>query len=372
MSRRKPRPLASELLAETQKEREEEYERARIRNAARVSERAAMLEKRCKTLEEEIAHYEDIKRMLTQIEANPLAPFRFKPKERASRVHEAVAVQMLSDLHLEETVTKAATNGQNEYNLEIAADSMERLAIGTSWMLDLVRKEGKGSAGYKIRQLFIPCIGDVISNYLRQEDISSNFLTPTEAVIFAAEQIVKFVRAVLHRNPYLTEVFLEMRSGNHDRLSFSRSTPFSGRERMSLTVLLAHTVARELRDEKRVRVEMATAEHGYTEVYGHTIRTMHGDRFNYQGGVGGLFIPARRHIAGLNKARHAHVTFFGHWHTSKEDDLWVSNGSLIGPNEYSIAKALDPEPPSQMFLLLDKTRGKRMCTPVQCRAEERW
>jgi predicted phosphodiesterase len=373
MPRKSPKKsaLVDNLLADTAAEREREYEASRVRSAARAQERAAVLEKRVRDLESQLAHMQDVREILAQIEANPLERFAFAAREKTSRVHEAVAVQILSDLHLEETVRPEEVNGVNEFNLEIASDSMDRLAVGTSWLLDLCRAK-KSGVGYQIRDLLLPCLGDVISNYLREEDLTGNFLTPSQAVIFAEEQLVKYVRHVLHRCPWIESVYMPFVSGNHDRLSFSKSTPFRGRQNMSLTVMLAHGVARELRDEPRVKVELATAEHHYTTVYDHTIRGMHGDRFNYQGGVGGLYIPARRHIAGLNKQIKAHVTFFGHWHTSKEDDDWVSNGSLIGPNAYSIGKALDPEPPSQTFLLLDKVRGKRMCTPVHCRQREEW
>jgi hypothetical protein len=298
---------------------------------------------------------------LDQIAANPLEPFKFKRRERSSKKEEAVAVQLLSDLHLEEKVDPVEVNGINEFNLEIAVKRMEYLAIGTAWMLKLSR--AKDGVGYQIRDLLLPCIGDVISNFLRSEDWG-NFLGPFEAAIFAEEQLVRFVRYILHECPWIEKIYMPFLGGNHERLSFSKSTPFRGRQKLSIAMIIAHGVARELRDEPRVKVEYSASEHIYTDVYDYKVRGMHGDRFGYQSGVGGIFIPARRHIMQLNKAINADLTLFGHWHTSKEDDNWVSNGSLIGANPYSIMKGMDPEPPAQMFLLIDKSRGKRLCTHV--------
>lgn len=372
MARRKKQSFAEGLAAEAREEQHRQSERRRIQTAARLRDENAILRKRERDLETEIRQLQDMRDMIAEIEANPLEPFEFKPRERSSRKHEATAVLMLSDLHFEESVDPAEVNGMNEFDLQIAAERMDRLAVGLVWLLELARKNGRKHTGYEIRDLFLPCLGDVITNYLRGEDQQCNFLTPSQAVIFAEEQLVRFVRYVLHHCPWIESVYMPIVPGNHDRMSFSKRTPFRKRIAMSNAPILAHGIHRELRDDKRVRVELSEAAHHYTTVYGHTVRGMHGDRFSYHGGVGGIFIPARRHIAGLNKAKHAHLTLFGHWHTSKEDDNWVSNGSLIGVNPYSIEKGLDPEPPAQTFMLLDKTRGKRLCTPVQCGKREEW
>jgi predicted phosphodiesterase len=370
LSRAKKPDFLDGVIREAEQEQEREAKRRQAQASQRTRNELAISKKRVRELEADLAHMQDVRDILDQLEGNPLDPFSFSAKEKTSRKPEAIAVQMLSDLHFEEVVDPEEINGKNEFNLAIAADSMQRLAIGTSWLLELARE--RGGIGYQIRELFLPCLGDVITNYLRAEDIAGNFLTPYEAVIFAEEQLVGYVRHVLDRCPWIERVYMPFVAGNHDRMSWEKRTPFRGRQKMSLAVMLAHGVSRELRDDKRVTVELSKSEHHYTDVYGHRIRGMHGDRFSYNSGAGGIYVPARRHIAGLNKSMKAHCTLFGHWHQSKEDDNWVSNGSLIGPNTYSIGKGLDEEPPSQTFLLFDKERGKRLCTPVHCRERVEW
>lgn len=371
VKRTKPEKVLDSVAAEARVNAEREINTRRGAALDSMRNTNAVLEKRCRDLQAQLAEAEEVRKILESLESNPLERFEIKPREKTSNKNEATAVVILSDLHFEETVTLEETNALNEFSLEIATYRMDKLAIGLVWLLDMARAKGK-STGYLIRDLFLPCLGDVITNFLRNENMQSNFLTPFQAIIFAEDLIVRFVRTVLARCPWIESVYMPMVPGNHDRLSFSKSTPFTQRTEMSFAPILAHGLDREFKDEPRIKVELCKAEHHYTEIYGHTIRGMHGDRFGYHGGTGGIFVPARRHIAGLNKAIHAHLTMFGHWHTSKEDDMWVSNGSLIGVNAYSLGKGLDPEPPSQAFLLLDRDRGKRLCTPIHVGKKEEW
>ena len=43
---------------------------------------------------------------------------------------------------------------------------------------------------------------------------------------------------------------------------------------------------------------------------------------------------------------------------------FVSNGSLIGYNEYALSIKAKYEPPQQAFFLIDAERGKRHSTPI--------
>lgn len=362
---RRRKPLLEGLAAEAEADTARELNRRKVAKAATDERKVAALNARVRELEADLLEAEAMRGVFSYVRENPLAPVSIKRREKAG-THEATAFVILSDLHLEEVVDPAEVNGCNEFNPTIAADRMDRLAVGTAWHIEVAR------SGYQIRELFLPCLGDVTTNYLRPEDMHGNAMTPMQGLVFASGEIVRYVRTVLARCPYLERVYMPMVPGNHDRLSFSRSTPFNKRVGMSSAPVLSHIIATALADEPRFVLELAGGEHHYTEIYGHTVRGMHGDRFNYAGGVGGIYVPARRHVMGLNKARHAHLTMFGHWHTAKMDDLWISNGSLIGPNAYSLAKALDPEPPAQMFGVLDRDRGKRFVGPIHVANLDRW
>lgn len=365
--------IAEGLAREAAEQAAREDATRKARAEQRLRDTNATLRSKVETLTADLAAASTYADALSYVRSNPLEPVRIAPRERSSRAHEAIAVCVLSDLHLDESVDPVEINGLNEYNPTIAAERMDRLAIGLVWQLELMRASGSG-AGYKIRDLLVPNLGDVTTNYLRDEDIHGNAMTPMDGFVFAAGLEVRFLATIAERCPWLARIHCPRVPGNHDRMSLTRRTPFRKRVALSSAPLLAHMVATapEIRADKRITIELSHAEHVYLDVYGKTLRGMHGDRFKYQGGVGGIFVPARRHIQGLNKTRHAEITIFGHYHTQKSDDLWISNGSLIGPNAYSIANGMDPEPPAQVFFLIDKARGKRNVTPIQVGGKDEW
>jgi hypothetical protein len=82
------------------------------------------------------------------------------------------------------------------------------------------------------------------------------------------------------------------------------------------------------------------------DIFGKTVRFHHGHAINYQGGIGGIFIPAFKAISQWDKMRQADVDFFGHFHQHKDGSKFVSNGSLIGFNTYALhqGRLRAPEP----------------------------
>lgn len=348
-------------------------ERDRLEEVQRLRARLESLRSRNETLERDLVVAKTTQDVLRFAAANPLKPTRIPARERSLRVHEGTAVLVLSDCHLDEEVDPAEVNGLNEFNPEIAIDRMHRLGVGVAWNLELARAKAKGEAGYQIHELLVMAVGDFTTNYLHVgEDHLGNALTPYNGVIFGVGLIERALRYVLRTCPWIKVVRFVIVPGNHDRLPLTRKTPFRKRVELSTAPIIAHMLTTQLADEPRVRIELSASEHVYVDVYGKLIRGMHGDRFNYGGGVGGIFIPARRHVLGLNKAIDAAFTVFGHWHQSRKDDRWLSNGSVIGFNSYSMAKGLDPEPPSQTMLMIDKRRGIKLVNPIQVGTGDHW
>jgi len=117
-------------------------------------------------------------------------------------------------------------------------------------------------------------------------------------------------------------------------------------------------LAKKWESDKRVRFHIAEGVQLYLDLYGMTIRFMHGDDVSYGGGVGGLTIPMRRAIADWDKTKRADLTLFGHHHTAMDIGNAVGNGSLIGANAYGVRIHAAYEPPRQQFILIDGKRGK--------------
>lgn len=276
---------------------------------------------------------------------------------------EAVAVLLISDLHPEETVKSDTISGLNEFNLDIAADRMARLAVSLKWMLDLVTaRNTKANNGYKITELLMPLLGDMISNEIHDEMASNNSLTPVEAILFVenlVEGIIKYVLA----NTNLS-IRIPCVSGNHDRTT--KRIYISNRERRSYTWLLYNHLVKVFSNEPRVTIEVSTGAMMYTEVYEKRVRWTHGDMIKYNGGVGGLHIPLRKAVDAWNASEPASLTCMGHFHTFTQARDAIVNGSLIGftPFGRDVVKARF-EPAAQVFFLIDRDYGPRFVTPLQ-------
>lgn len=304
-----------------------------------------------------------------EVKARHKRPKAIKARERAG-VKEATAVLLVSDLHPEERVRADTINGLNEFNLDIAAERMQTLWVSLKWMLDLVKERSSSAqAGYNIRELIMPLLGDMITNEIHEEMAGNNTLPPIEALLYVEsllEQGIRYILATTNLNIKIPCV-----SGNHDRTT--KRVYVSDRERRALTWILYNHLAKIFEYEPRVTVEIATGAMSYTEIYGHKIRWTHGDYITYAGGQSGLYAPVRKAIDNWNASEFADLTCMGHFHTFTDMKDAVVNSSLIGfsPFGRDVIKARF-EPASQAFFLVDRDRGKRLTTPLQVQAASGW
>ena len=123
-------------------------------------------------------------------------------------------------------------------------------------------------------------------------------------------------------------------------------------------------LADHYRHEPRIKFLIAEGMHSYLDVYGQTIRFQHGHAIKYNGGVGGIYIPVNKAIAQWNKARHADIDVFGHFHQNIFAPNFVCNGSLIGYNTFALSIKADFEHPKQAMFLMDKKRGRTAMWPI--------
>lgn len=278
-------------------------------------------------------------------------PPPIEPRERMGGKREATAFAMASDWHIEETVDKDAVNGVNEFNLEIARRRVRRFFDGFCFLTNYHRDH------FLIRDSKLWLGGDLITGYLREEDLESNSLAPVQAIAELEGWIVQGVRQYLDEVP-VERLDLDCSSGNHGRLT-EKIRPRT-REANSLEWLLYHHLAREFRDEPRVNVTLPRGAHNYAKIYDLIIRETHGDGTKGGNGIGGIMIPIRKAIARWQTVRHAHLTIMGHWHQEHFlSDLHI-NGSLVGYGPYSLSIPAPFEHPRQSFFLVDKQRGVSM------------
>jgi hypothetical protein len=151
-------------------------------------------------------------------------------------------------------------------------------------------------------------------------------------------------------------------SGNHARTT--KTTRFGAENGHSLEFLLYAHLAAYFRSEPRVQFQIATGMHSYLNVYGQTIRFMHGHSVKYGGGVGGIYIPINKALSQWDKGRRADLSVLGHFHQMRDGGNFLVNGSLIGYSSFALSIRADYEQPKQALFLLDKRRGRTCTWPV--------
>lgn len=267
---------------------------------------------------------------------------------------EATAVVLCSDWHIEERVVSGTVSGLNEYNLEIAQQRAEKFWRTTARMIHIYKRD------IPIKNIVVWLGGDFLSGNIHEELLETCELPPVEAAILAQDWLASGITYLLEHTDCNLEIPCSV--GNHSRIT--AQTRVSTEQGNSLELFVYHALANHFRGNKRVHFILPEGYHTYVKVYDKTLRFHHGHGTKYQGGVGGIFIPAFKSISQWNKGRVADLDCFGHWHSAKDGGNFVLNGSLIGYNAYALSIKADFEKPRQLFFLMDSQRGKTLTCPI--------
>lgn len=273
--------------------------------------------------------------------------------KRKSTKSEAAAVVVASDWHVEEVVTPQSVSHLNEFNLEIADRRIEKFCKSTLRLIEIQR------GGVDIPVLVLCLLGDMMNGFIHEEAREENELTPTQTILWLKHRLSKFIRT-LQKEGGFERIIIPCSVGNHGRTTVKPRHGTSWKN--SYEWLLYKVLEQEITEG--VDWIIGESYHTYLNVYGKTFRLHHGDGLKFMGGVGGLTIPVEKAISNWNKGKVADLDIFGHWHTSQQNPKWVSNGSLVGHNSYSIAIKAPFEPPQQTLFLFDAKRGRTGTWPI--------
>lgn len=271
---------------------------------------------------------------------------------------EATAVIVASDWHIEEEVIPSTVNFVNEFNLNIARKRVDAFADNSVKLLDMFGKT------IPIKNLVIALLGDFISGHIHDELKEICQLPPVSAAIEAKNNLISAIEHIWD-NTSLDRITIICKVGNHGRITErpNHTTELGN----SLELFIYDAIHAHFSQPKyggKIEVRVDDAYHSYLNVYGFTMRFHHGHNLKYQGGVGGLYIPVHKAIDQWNKAIHADLDVFGHWHQYISSKQFVCNGSLIGFNPYAISIKAAYETPQQAFFMIDN-RGRKICsTPI--------
>lgn len=298
----------------------------------------------------ELAGSSEFNEIIKAAMSTPLRRPRIAPRERKSGLREGTPLVLASDWHIEEEVKPERVAHRNRYNLEIAVQRMQRFFEAVRWAIRQQRDT------FKIRDLILWLGGDFITNYLHDGDAENNQLAPLDALLFWQTEMVKGLLFLLE-DPEIEQLIVPMNDGNHGRESNTRRINVAKRTQHSLEVFMYAQLKLRFANEPRLKFIMPTSEYTFIDdVYCKTIRFLHGDVFNYNGGVGGITIPLLRSKSRWDSVKSADLTCMGHWHQRINFPDLMVNGSLIGYNAYAMSKGFSFESPSQSLRMLDSRR----------------
>ena len=185
-------------------------------------------------------------------------------------------------------------------------------------------------------------------------------MAPVEEALYAQAMIASGIEYVLANSDYT--LIIPCASGNHGRTT--KFSHFGSENGHSLEFFIYCSLRDRFVNEPRVRFIINEGTHTYLDIYGRSVRFLHGHDIKYYGGVGGITIPVNKAIAQWDKAVPANLTCFGHFHTRFDGGNFLANGSMIGYNAYALSIKASAEPPAQQLCLIDKKRGKTIVAPI--------
>lgn len=292
--------------------------------------------------------------ILLSIKDKPSNILKINPSLGASK-NEAVAIALASDWHLEERVDPKTINDLNEFNPDIAKFRAINYFVN---LLKIIKKERQDVI---IDKLILWLGGDLITGYIHDEFIEENYMSPTEAILFAQEIFYSGIDFLVNHGDF-KEIIIPCSFGNHGRTNVKKKVSSSYKN--SYEWLMYHTLSQFFENEDRVKFKIVNSYFNYIDIYGKTLRFSHGDYINYHGGLGGIQASLNKHIYRANTQTHADLNLMGHFHQLTHGSDFIVNGSLIGFNAYAQSIGASPERPQQAFQLLDSKRGFTISAPI--------
>ena len=259
----------------------------------------------------------------------------------------AVACMVASDWHVEEPVEKEKVHGINENNLAVAKQRAR------NFFRNGLRLTNIYSASSEITTIYLMILGDTFSNWIHDELVETNLLSPTEAANFVLELLNDGITFLLDNSAY--NLIIDCIPGNHGRMTKKKRV--HNAIETSLETFMYQQLARSFTSEKRVEFRVAGSKMLYRKFFDFNIRLIHGDDISYGGGIGGITIPIRKKLAAWDKAIKADLTVMGHFHQFIWGGDFIVNGSLIGYNQFAESIGASPEEARQAFFIIHERKG---------------
>lgn len=315
-------------------------------------------------LREELA---SLKRTLEVVDS--LEEARLRPPTWLSpakpRVGGATLVVMLSDLHLDEVVIPDEVDFLNAFNRQIAKLRLER------WAQNVIKLARHHFNGVKYDGVVILLGGDIFSGDIHEELVETNADTILGSLHYWSEHIAAAIDMML--NEFKRGVVASV-VGNHGRTT--RKPRAKLRARTNYDWLLAKSLERHFKADKRVSFQVPEGADVLVNIYGQGHLMTHGDQAHGGSGIGGIWPPvmrlrARKAQRYLAVGANFQTLWLGHWHQYISTPSLVVNGSLKGVDEYSFTQNFGYEVPQQALAIVAPEKGIVVHAPVFCQDRKR-
>jgi len=259
-------------------------------------------------------------------------------------------VLQYSDLHAAEVVSYEAMNGLNEYNWDIMLERHQKLARAI--------RSFKKNRPYPIPELVILGLGDMVTGDIHDELRETNEMIISESAVRLGNDMAVFIAEELV--PLYERIRLSAVVGNHGRIS--RKPEFKHANK-NWDWIAYKIMQLRLAEFPQVEIELPGSFETVVQVYDKNILLFHGDGVptNMPGVPWGGIQRRTKELSDTYAALGIHLDHFalGHYHEANVvgQRRILMNGSLKGPDEYSMKRFGGGRPACQLLHTFHPTRG---------------
>ena len=278
-------------------------------------------------------------------------PARYKPAPRDRRSKETAHTHFLqwSDLHASEVVDHDQMNGLNAYDWDIMLARHERLRQA---MLSF-----RDNRPYQVEELVIAALGDMLTGDIHDELRITNEKVVLEATFQLAQDMGDWIETLIPEYP---RIRIRGTFGNHGRLTQKPSFKDAFN---NWDWLFMKTLQLRLSKYQSVDFEVTKAAQVPVVIYDKRILLWHGDgvRSTMVDVPWGGIMRFCKKLSDTWRLQRQPIDHFaiGHWHEANQIRAgWIlMNGSVKGPDEYSLARFGGGQPAQQVLAAFHPRRG---------------
>lgn len=270
----------------------------------------------------------------------PKVPAVKRPKPTDAGSEDALL--LLSDMHFGEVVSEAETGGLGHYDVETFVYRLEYMA---EKIHNLIRAHQP-----HVQKLNIAALGDSISGMIHEELAETNDGNSVDMMLGCAHLLAQFLLDMLQTFDEIESWWI---TGNHGRTG----KRYRFKERyLNWDYVLAQHVRALLRTEKRIKFNIPRSFWTIMHIREQKLLIIHGDQIRGSGGM--PFYGMQRAVGELMTLLRGRGGFdaiiLGHFHNvgmlDRSDVELIVNGSMKGPDEFSIGALFQGSKPKQLFM----------------------